>query len=65
MKTVAFIGPVHFVALAYFICIIVSLSVAWFIRILFSGIKWQRHIAHAHAISQMLARKKETLEKKD
>ncbi len=65
MKTAAFIGSVQFVAMAYFICIIVSLSVAWFIRILFSGIRWQRHIAHAHAISQMLARKKEISGKKD
>ena len=65
MKTAALVGPVQFVALAYLICIIVSLSVAWFIRILFSGIRWQRHIAHAHAISQILAHKKETFDKKD
>jgi uncharacterized membrane protein len=65
MKTAAFIGPVQFVALAYFICIIVSLSVAWFIRILFSGIKWQKHIVHAHAIAEKMARNKYIAGKKD
>ena len=65
MKTAALVGPVQFVALAYLICIIVSLSVAWFIRMLFSGIKWQRHIAHAHAIAQIMERKKEMSGKKD
>ena len=65
MKTAAFIGPVQFVVLTYLICIIVSLSVAWFIRILFSGIRWQRHIAHAHALAEIMARKKETPGKKD
>ncbi|HDQ04887.1 MAG TPA: hypothetical protein ENN23_10095 [Deltaproteobacteria bacterium] len=65
MKTVALIGPVQFVAMTYFICIVVSLSVAWFIRILFSGIKWQKHIVHAHAIAEKMARNKYMAGKKD
>lgn len=65
MKTAALIGPVQFVALTYFICIIVSLGIAWFISMLFSGIRWQEHIVHAHAIAEKMAREKDITGKEE
>jgi len=42
MDTLASLTPVQLTILVYFICIIISFGVAFFIRILFNGIKWQR-----------------------
>lgn len=65
MNTAASIGPVQFVGLAYFICIVISLGVAWIIRLLFSGIKLQRNIFSAKAIAVKVTEKKNLSQQKD
>ncbi|OGP67397.1 MAG: hypothetical protein A2W27_05175 [Deltaproteobacteria bacterium RBG_16_44_11] len=65
MNTAASIGPVQFVSLAYFICIVISLGVAWIIRLLFSGIKLQRNIFSVKAIAVKVNEKKNLLQQKE
>ncbi|OGP87565.1 MAG: hypothetical protein A2031_06080 [Deltaproteobacteria bacterium RBG_19FT_COMBO_43_11] len=65
MNTAASIGPVQFVILAYLICIVVSLGVAWVIRMLFSGIKLQRNVFSTKAVAVKVIGKKDLSQQKE
>jgi hypothetical protein len=64
MNTAASIGPVPFVGLVYFICIVVSLGVAWIIHLLFSGIKLQKNILFTKAVAIKVTGKKDLPQQK-
>jgi len=65
MNSSASLGPVQLAGLTYFISGIISLGVAWIIRLLFSGIKLQRNIFFSKTIAVKVNEKKNLLQQKE